>query len=470
MPFDGSGNFSRLYNWQSDRDNGIHILASRMDGECDNFAAGLNVVFFRNGLVPMSGNLQMGQNYITGIGSGSLGALPIRFGDDPNSGMYLDGLNKPSIAVSGTKRLEVNSLGITVTGLMAGTTLSTTGAATVGTTLGVTGAVTLGAGLTVATGVTVSAGGAAITGDSTVTGTLGVTGSLNAGGGTITGSLSVGGNFDVVGQANVGPTSGTANGSIFLRSNGASTFSSLVFYNAGVIGQIASQATTGFTYYDFGTHIFRTVAGVERMRIAASGNIGIGTSSPQSPFCVSNAGTSEFGFAPGITANTSIMNTYNRSTLLYDSMLLDVKDFSLRINGLGANDFVVSSAGFVGIGIAPAAPFHTKGGGEVRFQTTVARGSGTSYVSFYDPTGRKGRVGYAGTGDDGIYLWNDLNDAIVFGTNAIERARFSAAGDFTKTGMGGYHYDGANYGTSKVTQGTAAPAGGADGDIYYQYQ
>ncbi len=125
MPFDGSGNFSRLYNWQSDRDNGIHILASRMDGEFDNFAAGMNVVFFRNGLVPMSGNLNMGQNYITGLGAGSVGALPLRFADDPNSGLFLNGYNKPTLAAGGVARLEANTAGVAVTG-----TLNSSGALT----------------------------------------------------------------------------------------------------------------------------------------------------------------------------------------------------------------------------------------------------------------------------------------------------------------------------------------------------
>lgn len=107
MPFDGSGNFSRLYSWQSDRDNGIRILASKMDGEFDNFSAGMNVVFFRNGLVPMSGNLNMGQNYLTGLGAGSLNALSSRFSDDPNTGYFLDGYGRMALVGAGTKGLVV---------------------------------------------------------------------------------------------------------------------------------------------------------------------------------------------------------------------------------------------------------------------------------------------------------------------------------------------------------------------------
>lgn len=107
MPFDGSGNFSRLYSWQSDRDNGIRILASRMDQEFDNIAGGMNVVFFRNGLVPMSGNLNLGQNSIIGMASGSVGALSQRFADDPNTGQFLDGYGKLALVGGGTKALTV---------------------------------------------------------------------------------------------------------------------------------------------------------------------------------------------------------------------------------------------------------------------------------------------------------------------------------------------------------------------------
>lgn len=42
MPFDGSGIFNRLYDFTQDRDDGIRILASRMDGEFDNIVNAFN--------------------------------------------------------------------------------------------------------------------------------------------------------------------------------------------------------------------------------------------------------------------------------------------------------------------------------------------------------------------------------------------------------------------------------------------
>lgn len=121
MPFDGSGNFSRTYNWEQDRDNGIRILAQRMDGEFDNFAGGLNQTFLRNGIVPMSAPLNMGQNSIVGLAAGSLGNLGLRFGDDPGSGLYLNGIGKPTLATGGINVLEVNNAGAVVTGTLSST-------------------------------------------------------------------------------------------------------------------------------------------------------------------------------------------------------------------------------------------------------------------------------------------------------------------------------------------------------------
>ncbi len=121
MGFDGSGNFSRSYNWVSDRDNGINILATRMDGEFDNFSGGMNLAFLRNGLVPMSGALAMGTNSITGLGSGTAGSPAIRFTDDASTGVFLNGTGDLRFSVAGTSRLSLTAAGAAVTGLISAT-------------------------------------------------------------------------------------------------------------------------------------------------------------------------------------------------------------------------------------------------------------------------------------------------------------------------------------------------------------
>ena len=47
MPFDASGNFTRVMNWTNDYENGIEIVCDRHDSEDDNFAAVNNTVSTR---------------------------------------------------------------------------------------------------------------------------------------------------------------------------------------------------------------------------------------------------------------------------------------------------------------------------------------------------------------------------------------------------------------------------------------
>jgi hypothetical protein len=138
MAFDGSGVFKRLYNWVQDRNNGIKILAQRMDDEMDGFATGLSTCITKDGQttvtadIPFSNNkirllaagvlttdaanvgqLQSGTaNYAgTAAGSGTYtAALPVT----PSA--YVDGFSvkvyfADTNATSATATLNINSLG-----------------------------------------------------------------------------------------------------------------------------------------------------------------------------------------------------------------------------------------------------------------------------------------------------------------------------------------------------------------------
>lgn len=126
MPFDVSGNFTRSYNFVQDKDNGIKIVASRMDGEFDNYATAMNQVFLRNGAVALTGSLNMGgSNSIHSLTSGSVGTPAIRFNADSTSGLYLPAVGKIALTAGGVQRVEGNATGanltgaITVTGTLA---------------------------------------------------------------------------------------------------------------------------------------------------------------------------------------------------------------------------------------------------------------------------------------------------------------------------------------------------------------
>src|SRR6478609_8073792 len=98
MPFDPSGNFTRDYNWVDDKNNGIKITASRMDGEFDNYATALNDTFLRDGRASMSGPLPMNANPITGLPDGTAGAPSMRSNSDSTTGIYFTGVGKLGIS------------------------------------------------------------------------------------------------------------------------------------------------------------------------------------------------------------------------------------------------------------------------------------------------------------------------------------------------------------------------------------
>lgn len=68
MAFDGNGIFTPVYNWQTDKANGIKIRADRMDGQDDDIATGLTTCVTRDGQSPATANLPMGTYKHTGVG------------------------------------------------------------------------------------------------------------------------------------------------------------------------------------------------------------------------------------------------------------------------------------------------------------------------------------------------------------------------------------------------------------------
>lgn len=334
MPFDGSGNFSRVHDWTDDRDNGIKILSTRMDAEFDNYAAGMNLVFFRNGLVPMSGNLNMGQNSIYGVAAGSVGALSYKYGDDLNSGMFLDGIGKPSIVAGGNKRIEANTTGVIVTG-----TLNVSGASTL------TGAVAIG-------------------GAATIASNLGVTGAI-----------------DVAGAVNA-----ASDVNITINAGGTAGFLSSKSNDNVVRGQIfASGATYNINALNTAPLILGT-AGTERLRITNTGTIGIGTVIPNGKLHVNHGGATTGFFLEGNTTSNIITDiSVNRSgvanfgigqgaaiqlnnTTSGKAIMLQASDDAFQIfsnNGLTWSEKLrLSADGKLGIGIVPIYKFHANLGGD----------------------------------------------------------------------------------------------------------
>lgn len=67
MAYNGSGTFSRLYNWVTDRNNTIKIRADRMDAEFDGIADALSNVVCRDGQSTISADIPFNNKKITGL-------------------------------------------------------------------------------------------------------------------------------------------------------------------------------------------------------------------------------------------------------------------------------------------------------------------------------------------------------------------------------------------------------------------
>ena len=68
MAFNGSGVFSRLYSWVTDKAAAVKITASRVDDEMDGFATGLSNCLCRDGQSVPSTHIPWNGKKITGLG------------------------------------------------------------------------------------------------------------------------------------------------------------------------------------------------------------------------------------------------------------------------------------------------------------------------------------------------------------------------------------------------------------------
>jgi hypothetical protein len=86
----------------------------------------------------------------------------------------------------------------------------------------------------------------------------------------------------------------------------------------------------------------------------------------------------------------------------------------------------------LGLGTSsPGTRLHSKSSlaENTRLEGTTARGSGSVFGSFFDPTGRKGYWGFAASVDDTFFISNEMNASLAFQTNAITRATLDSSGN-----------------------------------------
>jgi hypothetical protein len=247
MPFDGSGNFTRVHNWQQDRDNGIRIVADRHDQEDDNFAQGFNQAFLRNGVVPMSGALNMNGNSIRGIAGGGAGQPTITSVLDPTSGYFSPAPAQLGIAIAGQQRGLWTAAGLAVNGI-----ISVTGDVTVGGNLVFTGNLSVPGTLSVTgvstfTGKTTHNGGIqSTTGvfSGAITGTsMGLSGGLGTGTLNVSGQAVFGGPLNATGSVtllNLDVTGASSFGATINAQSNVNVAGNVIASNVNVSGSVSA--------------------------------------------------------------------------------------------------------------------------------------------------------------------------------------------------------------------------------------
>jgi hypothetical protein len=89
MAFDGNGNFNLIYNWETDKANGIKIRADRMDAQESDIATGLSTAICKDGQTTITANLPMANFKHTGVGDATARTQYLSMGQaQDNGGKY----------------------------------------------------------------------------------------------------------------------------------------------------------------------------------------------------------------------------------------------------------------------------------------------------------------------------------------------------------------------------------------------
>ena len=98
MPYDGSGNFTIINNFEEDRINGVSIDSLKMDNNFNDVANGLSNAVLRSGAAAMTGVLNMASHKIQNVTNGTATSDAINKGQ-------LDALSNACVKLSGTQTI-----------------------------------------------------------------------------------------------------------------------------------------------------------------------------------------------------------------------------------------------------------------------------------------------------------------------------------------------------------------------------
>jgi hypothetical protein len=247
---------------------------------------------------------------------------------------------------------------------------------------------------------------------------------------------------------------------------GAATFEFIPNYVGSGANRIQSfnRSTSAYSswQYDALNHVFETSA-TERMRIDASGNVGIGTSSPNQKLDIvgtgatiarirGGAGTNQGAgfFVANSTATASLIGLTDDSQINGGTPETLMSIFSSRPLLFYASDLErmrITSAGNVGIGNSSPQRI-----------LTVGSGGGSTVMSIFGGTGSSSAIHFTDTNTStdfqGFVTYGHDVDALRFGTAETERMRIDSSG---LVGIG----------TSSPTQALTVTGGAGAGALIY---
>lgn len=195
--------------------------------------------------------------------------------------------------------------------------------------------------------------------------------------------------------------------------------------------------------------------GTERVRVDSSGNVGIGTSSPQKSLVVSDGGAMGIELSPDDAGQgySRILN-FDRTTSQYEPLYIEGEDLRFSTGTSAVECMRITSSGNVGIGTSsPAADFKL----DVNGAFTV----GGTYSTLTSTNGGGVNIGFDGTNGgkieslDPAFAWFPLKvggSDLKFETIGAERMRITQAGN-VGIGTSTPNYTLAVNGTFGVTNG-----------------
>lgn len=112
MAYNGSGTFSRVFNWVTDKSNSVPVTASRQDTEDDGFATGLSNAICKDGQTVTTQRIP----FVLGTSalSGAVNSVSYSFTSDTDTGMYSPASGQVAWACDGTQVLASTATTVTV--------------------------------------------------------------------------------------------------------------------------------------------------------------------------------------------------------------------------------------------------------------------------------------------------------------------------------------------------------------------